>query len=83
MRSMVCVGTCGACTKFEFPDDKYWRSRIHAQHPGRCQTTEADVYRDQPKCAGYECRLAGGETLHRIRELLYRVERGRHHSQAT
>jgi hypothetical protein len=83
MRSIVCVGTRGACTRFEFPDDKYWRSRIHAQHPGRCQMTEVDIYRDQPKCAGYEYRLAGGETFHGFRELLLRVERFRPQARTT
>jgi hypothetical protein len=73
MRSMVSIGTCGACTKFEFPDDKHWRSRIHSQYPGHCRKKQADVYRDQPKCEDYECRLEGGETAHRFRELFYRV----------
>jgi hypothetical protein len=53
----VTAGSCGACLMFEFPKDKHWRTRLYSQFPGRCRTTSREVYRDQPACESYRCRV--------------------------
>lgn len=50
MTSRIYDNTCGACERFNPPDDKFWRARVFDQKPGNCRRKAGECYRDTDKC---------------------------------